>query len=59
MLTIALTSARPTSQAEDDPYSQLKLISEHVQFDEIPTKVIHVIKTVAIKIPVVYPVEVR
>lgn len=36
-----------------------KLISQSVQLSEVPTKVIKVIKTVAIKVPVPYPVKVR
>jgi len=61
LLTLAVTAvmARPSFHeghglGTDEP----KLISQSVHLHEVPTKVIKVIKTVAIKVPVPYPVKV-
>jgi len=63
LLTLAVTAVTVTARPSfheghglgtDEP----KLISQSVHLHEVPTKVIKVIKTVAIKVPVPYPVKV-
>ncbi|XP_012215091.2 E3 ubiquitin-protein ligase RNF12-B-like [Linepithema humile] len=50
--------ARPSFHGHGLEPDEPKLISQSVHLHEVPTKVIKVIKTVAIKIPVPYPVKV-
>jgi len=59
VLTTTAVMARPSFHEghgfePDEP----KLISQSVHLHEVPTKVIKVTKTVAIKVPVPYPVKV-
>lgn len=59
VLATTAVTARPSfyeghGLGSDEP----KLISQSVHLHEVPTKVIKVTKTVAIKVPVPYPVKV-
>lgn len=57
LCTLTAVMARPSFEGHglsDEP----KLISQSVHLHEVPTKIIKVTKTVAIKVPVPYPVKV-
>lgn len=57
---LATTSTRASHFGYDAPLYNInpRLISQSVQLKEIPTKVIRITKTVAVKVPVPYPVKV-
>ena len=67
-LLLAASLAVTSTQAGHQPWSSYsnaplypihpKLISQSVQLNEVPTKVIKITKTVAVKVPVPYPVKV-
>lgn len=63
MLSLALSMVKCSylSLGEVDGLHTLqpKLISQSVGLHEVPTKVIKITKTVAVKVPVPYPVKVR
>lgn len=61
-MTVAVVGAKASHFSSYEGHhgfsSHPKLISQSVQLNEVPTKIIKVTKTVAIKVPVPYPVKV-
>lgn len=55
---IAMVNASDDYYGFSSGYHGRKLISQSVHLKEIPTKIIRITKTIAIKVPVPYPVKV-